>query len=906
MHFDEELLNDFIVESREHLDGIEPDLLIMEKEGSHVSQEVINRVFRAIHSIKGSSGFFGLNNLKSLAHAMENVLMLTREHKIQINAGIMDVLLNSMDTLRTMIDDIQNSENINCQNNINQINAIVENGNLLSSTPQSVSMITQQASPSSVPELKPPVHYEAIYDPDSEDMVTARQAGMYIYKVSIHVDKDLKDHNLSLETFLQNAKSLGQILAFPDIINDTIEPAEDKAIISIIVSTVLEEDLVPMGLNLPAEQITLLDRITKSDPTVMNTESQLETALPNQTDSDPLTSNNSSSKSVKEVSPETLRVKTVLLTKLINTVGELVLGRNQLLSKLDPHRDKIVGLANILQGVDLVTSELQELIMQTRMQPVGSIFGRFTRVVRDIARQLGKEIELQTVGNEVELDKSILELLGDPLTHIIRNCADHALETPQEREAAGKSRMGRIILRAYHESGQINISISDDGRGIDAKKVLAKALEKGIVTPELAGKLSDQEMVNLIFAPGFSTAEKISDVSGRGVGMDVVRTNIEKLGGIVQVDTQLGKGTTVLLRLPLTMAIVPALIVGEEQFRYAVPQVNLVELVCVRTSDLQKRIENVQGAEVLRLRDKLLPLIRLADVLGIKRICRDYHSGDRITDRRQNIADRRVSNQEEMIDGSERRNGLIEERRQDFLNDYNILVLKMDSHQFGIIVDTLYDSEEIVVKPLSGYLKNCSCFAGSTILGDGGVIMILDVAGLAKTAQLKFITDNKSQKSNATVKSQNSTEGVWNNDIIIFNYAEEEFFAIPQKDILRLEHIARTDIEQVGDKYFIQYRGEPLPIVFLDRHLPIKPLADDLKELYLIIPKSQYADKTVGAQVGICASKIVDAKNISIPKQKTTITGPGIVGSAIIDKKMTVFLNLYDLVQAASCEEVCA
>jgi len=597
---DESLVSDFVTESRENLDAIEPDLLAMEQEGADVSQETINSVFRAIHSMKGGAGFLAFEGLKRLSHTMESVLMLVRDGKMAVSPELMDVLLAGVDRLRAMVDDIHASDGIPIDEDLARLNAILEGKGV---APHA--QVKAQTVPAAPPAGEAAVPAE--FDLDAEDVRNALEHGMFLYSATAYIHHDIQQRNIAPLDFLKNIESLGRCLdtsvdldALPGLEN----ALEQDFAFTFLFATVLEEDLVATALDLPEDQIAALDTKALKERLSMEAaekrdakEEGLDGAAPDAAES-PSGKQVAAASTKKQEVAETLRVRVDLLTRLMNTAGELVLGRNQLLRALEESQDQVAGLPAILQNIDLVTTELQEGIMQTRMQPIGAVFGRFTRVVRDMARDLGKEIDLKVEGAEVELDKSIIELLGDPLTHIIRNCCDHALEPPPERQKAGKPATGRIVLRAFHEGGQVNISISDDGRGIDSRKVLQKAIEKGLVTRSDAERMSERDIVNLVFAPGFSTAEVVSDVSGRGVGMDVVRTNIEKLGGHIDVETGVGEGTTVLLRLPLTLAIIPSLIVGVEGHRFAVPQVNLVELVWVRAAEVATRIEQVHGADV--------------------------------------------------------------------------------------------------------------------------------------------------------------------------------------------------------------------------------------------------------------------------------------------------------------------
>jgi two-component system chemotaxis sensor kinase CheA len=614
-------------------------------------------------------------------------------------------------------------------------------------------------------------------------------------------------------------------------------------------------------------------------------------------------------KRAQQEAAETLRVRLDLLTRLMTTAGELVLARNQLFRALEGHVENISGLAAMVQNLDRVTTELQEGVMQTRMQPVGTLFSRFSRVVRDMARDLGKEIELSVEGSEVELDKSIIELLTDPLTHLVRNCADHAIEPPEERSRLGKRRAGRIVLRAYHEGGQVNISVSDDGRGINLEKVLQKAVERGLVQKAEAATMSDRDTLDLIFAPGFSTAEVVSDVSGRGVGMDVVRTNIERLGGHIAIETAPNEGTTVLLRLPLTLAIIPSLIVGVSGHRFAVPQVNLVELVWIRAGDVAQRVERVHEAPVLRLRGRLLPLVHLGDVLDIERIYFHPESGERQPDRRMNIADRRSPDDRKAGASEEDEGGARPaeaaaargpERRQHWHSDFNILVLRVGAQQFGVMVDELLDTEEIVVKPLSSFIKQCRGFAGATILGDGRVIMILDAGGVANLANLHFTDVETEEKRRQEEESRRAAAAdTSRQSIILFNNAPDEFFAVSQDKVLRLELIRQSEIQRVGDKEFIHYRGSGLPLVRLEHHLPVRRLPEEAGELFLIIPKSPRRDGVIEGRAGIVASRIVDALDVDIQVKHNGLSGPGLLGSAMVQNHLTLFLDPPALLEAA-------
>jgi two-component system chemotaxis sensor kinase CheA len=912
---DESIISDFVAESRDHLNAIEPDLLTMEQGGAELSKELLNRVFRAIHSIKGGAGFLAFESLKSLSHAMESVLMQVRDGKLKVDSELMDAVFAGMDRLRAMLDDIHGSDRIPCAKETARFKAILEE--------QGVNQDAQVQARGKDSEGR-----KRLFDLDREGVKSALAHGMNLFHATASLRRDIKDKGLTPLGFLNNALSVGQCLdAFIDLgeVADLEHCLEQDIQVSILFGSVLEADLAAMALGLPVEQVAMLDMkalrrqlktagkgeavappaaapAAPDAPADSTNEPTAVRGEPSGAEENPeaLVPEPGGSRAAKngEAGQETLRVRVDLLTQLMNQAGELVLSRNQLLRALAGHSREIPGLAGILQNISQVTSELQESIMQTRMQPIGTVFNRFPRIIRDMARNLGKQIEIQIKGAEVELDKSIVELLTDPLTHIIRNCADHAIEMPEERRKRKKNPAGQLLLHAYHQGGQVIIAITDDGRGIDPKKVQAKALAKGLVTEAQAREMTDREIVNLVFAPGFSTAETVSDISGRGVGMDVVRSNTERLGGHVELETQPGVGTTVLLRLPLTLAIIPSMIVGVAGNRFAIPQVNVVEFVWVRAADVARKIERVHGAEVLRLRSRILPLVRLADVLGIPRTFPDPESGERLPDRRQDLVDRRSAGALPGAEPGAAARG--QDRRSDWRSDYNIVVLKLGSNQFGVVVDELYDIEEIVVKPLSEYVQGCKSFSGATIMGDGRVIMILDAGGLVTQAHLHFADLQAEEKlRNEEEQRKAAVAASRRRSVIVCTGATGEYFAIPQDQIMRLEKIQTADIQLVGERPFVDYRGHGLPLLHLDQLLEVKPVPAHLKEVFVVIPKVLERGAVAQAKAGIVISDIIDALDVEVELEPVKVQGPGILGSAILQHNLTLFLEPLELLRAA-------
>ena len=616
----------------------------------------------------------------------------------------------------------------------------------------------------------------------------------------------------------------------------------------------------------------------------------------------PKTTTTTSNKKQAKVEHETsLRVHVSLLDQLMTLAGELVLSRNQLLQSItssDHRGSEIAG-----QRIDLITSELQEAIMLTRMQSIGNVFNKFPRVVRDMAQTLGKEIELTLEGKDVELDKTIIEAIGDPLTHLVRNSVDHGIETPAVRRQTGKSPTGQIFLKAYHEAGQVNIEITDDGKGLDGDKLAAKAIQKGLISEEQAKLMSAREKTNLIFLPGFSTAEKVTDVSGRGVGMDVVKTNLDLLGGIIDIDSEPKKGTTIRIKLPLTLAIIPCQIVVTGGERYAIPQVNLEELLRIPADQVQNRIERVGNADVVRLRGNLLPLIRLSDVIGVEPQYLDPETGEARPDRRQSLSDRRSKKsplfrdetealpetQEQTDDARVPRK--TEDRRFHANSALNVVVVSTGAMKYGLVVDELNDSEEIVVKPLGRDLKKCKGYAGATIMGDGRVALILDVSNIAQMAGLTSIEGSARAAEIAQAEQEAVRAGQDNQALLIFRSAEEEQFAAPLNLVERIEKIKRTDIENLGGKRVIKYRGGSLPLFSIDEVAMVNPLAESENMLVVVFNVAK-------REVGLLAMGPVDAKEVKLNIDGTTLRQDGIMGSAIINDTTTMLVDIYEIVKA--------
>lgn len=915
--FDDDLLDELIAESKEHLEAIEPDLMGFEANPEAVDPEAVNRVFRAVHSIKGGFGFFSLNHITELAHSMENVMGLIRDGELTVRSAIVDVLLAGIDKLLALIDDVHASESIPIDEEMARLAEILGAEQQESSVPRGKDNAVVAAGTGGPSDFLEAM--EILRTPGSDELAD---------EATNRLGELLR---LMCDQVSENGKAIAE-----DILADYDAVVKAVGLDGLLRAALTEklEGLLPFLQNQPAEE-----KIAPSD----------RKSIP----------------SGREQAVQSLRVRVDLLDSLMNLAGELVLSRNRikrtLADKLSsgmaagPQLDRLEkqlaasrrrldamarasgnghaqalsgvvarefdsidsllhrllesslsdfpGMSGAAQHLDGVTGELQDQIMATRMQLVGSVFSKFPRVIRDMSRKMGKEMELLIQGEDVELDKSVIEAMGDPLTHLIRNSADHGIETPEVRKAAGKPSQGTIELIARHEGGQVVVEIIDDGAGIDLDKIKKKAEERNLLTAKDAAELTEREVLRLIFAPGFSTAEQVSDVSGRGVGMDVVRSNIERIGGTVEIESTLGQGSCITLRLPLTLAIMPALVVRNEERDFAVPQVDIEELVRIRAKDAARRIESIHGRPVVRLRERVLPLVCLNDVLGIEATYVDS-TGKRKPERRKRLLDRRAV--EIVPDTSVREGGAAGTpadlnteqrtgnagRRRNRQSAFSIVVLRVGSNRYGLVVDTLRDSEEIVIKPLPEYLKKCRAYAGTTIMGDGRIAMILDAAGMAEVSQLHFGGDLEKAKSaqsdNYIRESMQERQS-----LLIFRNGTTERFAINLAMIKRIEKAERSAIEWVNDKEYLKYESSSLRVLRLHDFLPVGSPEQDSDEILVIVPK------LVRHPMGIIVSAVEDVLETSAPLDRETISGTGILGSLVENGMLIICLDVYGLLEAA-------
>jgi two-component system chemotaxis sensor kinase CheA len=898
----DETLQMFLEEARDHLRDIETDLLGIETETGPADVERVNTVFRGIHSIKGAAGFFGLNRIKDLSHSMENLLNRIRNLELLPDRRVIEALLRSADVLSAMVEDPHGSEAVDIQPSLALLGGVQE-------------PVARDTTPTQILDAVG----MPVFSLPADELHLARKGGKNLFVLHFDMVSDLDEKGKTPLDVLRDLERTGLIVdsrLSQDAGGNPVGSARSLPF-HVLYATVLDLEMTSLLTGLEPPRIHPLpgepekspvgpeatEGTGTAKPSAAKKSTKAESAKPARKKEpaaappapdgapaakppDPPEAQPAAAadpvRTVQPPSPSSsLRVNVKVLDRLMTLAGELVLSRNQLVQKVSSR--SLADIQASSQGLSLIISELQEAVMSTRMQPLSIVFGKFQRLVRDLAGEIGKEIRLEVEGEDVELDKTVIESIGDPLTHLIRNSVDHGIEPTDVREREGKPRQAVIRLHAFHEAGKVVIAVSDDGRGIDTAAVRAKALAQQIADPQQIAKMTEKELINLIFLPGFSTAKKVTDISGRGVGMDVVKTNFTKLGGVIDVESRAGKGTTIRVKLPLTLAIIPSLMVSVQDETYAIPQVNLVELVRIPAREVRNRIERVGDALVMRLRGNLLPLLRLSQVLGLEeKAFEDPESGEFKPDRRRLVEDRRGPVDRETQEERERRRNA--DRRYHSASAVNIAVLSSGAFQYGLVVDRLHESEEIVVKPLGRHFHGCQCYAGATILGDGRVSLILDVVGITRHMDLRD-AGGGDRPANEEARTRQKLHDA--QSMLLFRVADHEQFAVPLALVLRLEVVQKVSIEEIGGRRSTQYRGGTLPLLDLSEISQVHPLPD--LESYFAIVYS-----VGGREVGLLASQIVDIVESSEDFDETTFRQPGILGSTIVQSHTTLLVDLFE------------
>jgi len=751
----EEIVQDFLLEAEELLEELDEDLVKLES--SSDDTDLLNKIFRAFHTIKGSSSFLGFETLTHLTHRLEDVLNKLRKFELSLSSELMDAILAGVDKAKEIIETIKEKgdpEAIDVEENISALSKFLEE------QPQ-----------------------EPQEELSEEELLKEQEEEIKEEEILENVEEDKQEVEEPKEETKGKAKK-------------SDEEIEDE--IQRLLAQRMEEDKKKRQQKKQQEK-QKQEETKKEEDKQTQAQQQPKPQIPK-----PKTQN----QKPKPVIEQTIRVDVTRLDDLMNLVGELVLGKNRLVSVAQKAEEKFDGddiveeLSGVASQITLVTTDLQMGVMKTRMVQVGKVFNKFPRVVRDISKELNKEVELIIEGAETELDKSVVEEINDPLVHIIRNAIDHGIEPKEKRLAAGKPPKGKIVLSAFHEGNYIIIKTTDDGGGMDPEVLKNKALEKGIITETEARQMTKEEAFGLIFKPGFSTAQKVSNISGRGVGMDVVKTNIEKLNGTIEVSSEINKGTTIMLKIPLTLAIIQALLVKVTKEFFAIPLVSVVETVRINKDDINK----VENRDVLRLRDSIIPLVYLGDALGIGK-------------------------NKKTIDSKE----------------IYVVVVAVAEKKIGLVVDKLIGREEIVIKSLGHYLTNIKSISGATIMGDGSVTLILDIPSIVgEAANVETNIEDHFADKAAEMKSKPSCLIVSAKDEIkhsISQYMQEANFEI---------------YEASNDKEGLDIASENVvDVIFVDLDIPIN---DGYNFTKLIRTFPSYKDVFV---VGVSTDGTFDKEKVS-------------------------------------------
>lgn len=910
-----DILHEFLSESQEGLDQLDLDFIALEHAPGDI--QILNSVFRTIHTIKGTSGLLGFPVLEKITHSGENLLERLRSSQLKLEADGVSILLEMVDAVREQLDLIGTigSDNGDYANLITRL----ENFRRVPSTDADAALAEVDVEKMIVgaAELTAGVDNESEEEEDSEPPVVMELDDemkevlvdflQESYENLDRVDSELieleeqpDNRNLLSSIFrsmhtikgtcgffgfdkLEKVTHIGEnllvklrdgeysmteeiatgLLAMVDAVRAMLleisthghDGTKRYASLIKMLSELKDHGKLESTISIPATAapaaVVALASEEKAAASALEAISTPAEAKPEFTavkapSTEPdLTAVDKSQATVVEAS---IRVDVPVLDSLMNLVGELVLARNQIVEYVGSHENTQVVAA--AQRLNLITSELQEGVMQTRMQPIHSVWAKLPRVVRDLSRACGKQISVEMEGKSTELDKSLIEAMKDPITHLVRNSVDHGIEMPEQRLAAGKPAEGILLLRAFHEGGQVHIEISDDGAGIKAERIKQKAIENGVVTAEQASRMSDQEICKLIFLPGLSTAEAVTNISGRGVGMDVVKTNIEKISGAIDLDTEVGRGTVFKIRVPLTLAIVPALIVSSGYQRFAIPQVNLIELIRIDEDDQSNSIEYIHGCPVHRLRGQLLPLVYL--------------------------------NKELMLESPEQ-------------GALNIVVLQAEKCRFGLVVDQINDTQEIVVKPLAEALKTIPVFAGATIMGDGRVALILDTLGIGQRARVMSESPDRA----VSVPTSEGAERVGQSEtLLLVSTARNGRLAIPLKRVARLEQFEISQTEKAGDTRVVQYRGQILPLIQLAEFLHERRATslEDVSDSELI---QVVVFGEEGRQVGLIVNEIIDVVD-EVLETRGRASRVGVLGTAAIHGQVTELFDVTAFVSSTA------
>ena len=840
MSFSDQEIEEFKTEAHELLEAAEKSLLEIGK-GTDF-KKCFDTVFRCFHNLKGGAGMMELNRLQSHTHELESILMQFKDLS-EIPTEYVDLFLRGIDGARTILAEQPL-----------KFDYSVSASPALAPSPLKAPALAPVPAPVQASASKLPPNEEFIAECEEivERVINALQIiekGEFSKDVVDALYRDV--HSLKGAAFLFSHQTLGDLA---HAVESSLEPVRDgthqtsKVLVSALFKCMELADLEVSCIKANVENSQIKTLVVDIIRILAEATAALEPVVKENAPATIVATLEESPKQVEAEAASSIRVSVPLLDNLMTLMGEMVLVRNQVIQISNSSEN--LEFVNLSKRLNVVTSEIQGELMKTRMQPIRNILSKFNRVVRDLSQELGKQISLELHGADTELDKSLLEAIKDPLTHIVRNSCDHGIETPEIRRQGGKAVAGRITIKSYHEGGQVVIEVADDGKGLSRETLLRKGIEKGLLTEARAKLMSEKEVFNLIFAPGFSTAAKVTNVSGRGVGMDVVRTNIERIGGTVDLSSVESSGTSIRIKIPLTLAIVPALIVNSGKNIFAIPQVKLVELVRVDQMN-ENKIEYLHGAPMYRLRGNILPLVDLDKILGIKK---------------------QVGSEPSIV---------------------NIAVLNAEHCSFGLIVEEVQDTADIVVKPINRLLKSLQVYSGATVLGDGSIALILDVLGLSKVADLgkeqsADAERNKAEENKKRIASETQ-------DYLLVRVNSPAKHAIVLGYVNRLEEFEASKVEFSGDQRVIRYGDVILPLIAASQLLgyPARSIATTGEKFPVVVIER------AGRLFGIEVDEILDTLSTSIEMAPSFSERRSLLGNLNTKDELIVVVDPFEMILEA-------
>jgi len=845
-------IDDFDAEAKAHIEKIESVFLDTAKLADDIT--IIDSAFRAAHSLKGTAGFFAFNKIVTVAHELESLFTLIQKGKVMDSDELCSIVLESVDCLKDLVDNVHSDDTID----INELTQALKKHTFVEKPKDEDPLNSDDIF---IPfDCKEPNTYKALD--------TASRHGHKIFYISIGINRSLGIYYKNPKGMIDTIQSVGYIVeAILDgagekvvrnpsaaVLAEDIQKKlaeKDTTTLELLVTSILELDLFSIAIGVDKRQICFLsgkDLFTQ----------ELEAEILGEKPASVQISANKEQPFTKTQTRKdnfSIRLDMSTINSLMDLANEMILTRNRLRSTLSGSEKAIPGLAPVLHDMNRLTSDIQEKVMYTRMQPVGVVFSKFPRIIHDTAKILGKPISVEILRDDVTLDKYLLESLTDPITQLVKNAADHGLETESERLELGKSPKGKITLDAYMKDSSAIITVSDDGRGINIDAIKKKIVEKGLATEDALSSMPESHIFDFLFRPGFSTAQTVTNMSGRGVGMDIVKNNIEKLGGFIEVDSKLNYGTTVRLNMPLTLSVIQALLVTIDCVQYALTELCVERIVRIGSESSSKRIEKVRKSLVLILDNSIIPLVTIDEIAAKAKGSKPVSA---------NIILKKISEK-----GSAK-----------------CVILRSGDVRFALLIDDALVTEQVLVKPLPIYLRNCPCYSNVTVLGNGNAVTILDAEGIARYMNIEDTLKIAEKKLLAQISSEEEIiEKDSQKQIIIIKCSGKEHFAIETKAISRIEVINRSDIQEVGKWFFVNVANESIRVIRPEDYTPVKKSRYTQDKLYLLTLKNSVAP------LGFLVSRVLDTIDSEFDLDVDHLKSDYTLGTSVYGEKILIFLD---------------